>query len=81
MLKPSTFLISVIALMGLCLNSAVMAQGIPSSIEPSQDNPPLVDPPATTALSPIDGVVGHLGFGYFTDEAPIGVRYWLDRKM
>jgi hypothetical protein len=30
-------------------------------------------------LSPIDGVVGHFGLGYFTSAAPIGVRYWLDR--
>lgn len=29
--------------------------------------------------SPIDGVVGHYGFGYFTGTAPLGVRYWFDR--
>ncbi len=31
------------------------------------------------ALSPIDGVVGHYGLGYFTNTAPLGVRYWMDR--
>ena len=30
-------------------------------------------------LSPIDGVVGHFGLGYFTSAAPVGMRYWLDR--
>lgn len=30
--------------------------------------------------SPIDGVVGHVGFGYFTGTAPLGVRYWLTRN-
>ncbi|MEE8408672.1 MAG: hypothetical protein V3T05_03610 [Myxococcota bacterium] len=30
--------------------------------------------------SPIDGVVGHLGLGYFTGFAPVGVRYWFDRE-
>lgn len=29
--------------------------------------------------SPIDGVVGHYGFGYFTGSAPVGLRYWMDR--
>ncbi len=29
--------------------------------------------------SPIDGVVGHLGFGYFSGTAPLGGRYWLTR--
>ncbi|MEL6339461.1 MAG: hypothetical protein AAFP04_08365 [Myxococcota bacterium] len=32
-------------------------------------------------LSPIDGVVGHLGFGYFTGSAPLGVRYWFTRNQ
>lgn len=35
--------------------------------------------PAADGRSPIDGVVGHFGFGYFTGDAPLGVRYWLDR--
>ena len=29
-----------------------------------------------TLISPLDGVVGHLGIGYFTDFAPLGLRYW-----
>ncbi len=29
--------------------------------------------------SPIDGVVGHYGIGYFTSSAPLGLRYWTDR--
>lgn len=29
----------------------------------------------------IPDVVGHLGFGYFTTTAPIGVRYWFSEKM
>lgn len=78
MVKRNPFTFMAIALVGLCLNAPVMAQGIPSSIEPSQDSPPPTPP---SSLSPIDGVVGHWGFGYFTEEAPIGVRYWLDRKL
>lgn len=30
--------------------------------------------------SPIDGVVGHYGIGYFTSSAPLGGRYWTDRN-
>ncbi len=35
-------------------------------------------PSANPALliSPLDAVTGHLGFGYFTDFAPLGLRYW-----
>lgn len=29
--------------------------------------------------SPVDGVVGKLGLGYFTNSAPLGIRYWFDR--
>ena len=29
--------------------------------------------------SPIDGVKGHVGLGYFTDFAPLGIRYWSSR--
>lgn len=29
--------------------------------------------------SPIDGVKGHIGIGYFTDFAPLGMRYWFTR--
>ncbi len=36
-------------------------------------------PEGSSGLSPTDGVVGHIGFGYFTGTAPLGVRYWLDR--
>jgi hypothetical protein len=49
-------------------------------------NAPATAPPTEGAkdghaddLSPIDGVVGHFGLGYFTNTAPIGMRYWLDR--
>ena len=38
-------------------------------------NPSPGIPPAAL-ISPLDGVVGHLGFGYFTDFAPLGLRYW-----
>ena len=82
MLKRNPFIFMVIALAGLCLNAPVMAQGIPSSIQPSQDSPPPTEPTvSSSSLSPIDGVIGHWGFGYFTEDAPIGVRYWLDRKL
>ena len=29
-----------------------------------------------TPTTPTDAVEGHLGLGYFTDLAPLGVRYW-----
>jgi len=29
--------------------------------------------------SPIDGVMGHFGLGYFSGSAPVGMRYWMDR--
>lgn len=35
---------------------------------------------ADDGRSPIDGVVGHIGLGYFTGDAPIGLRYWWDRE-
>jgi hypothetical protein len=28
--------------------------------------------------SPIDGVMGHFGLGYFSGSAPVGMRYWMD---
>lgn len=46
---------------------------------PEPQPEPEPEPEATTGRSPIDGVVGHLGFGYFTGTAPLGLRYWLDR--
>ena len=36
-------------------------------------------PSGSSGRSPIDGVKGHLGLGYFTNTAPIGVRYWMSR--
>lgn len=41
-------------------------------VQPGEEVPP-------EERSPIDGVVGHIGIGYFTDFAPIGVRYWFTR--
>ena len=38
----------------------------------------VIDP---SERSPIDGVKGHVGIGYFTDFAPLGMRYWLSRGM
>ena len=35
---------------------------------------------ADDGRSPIDGVVGHIGLGYFTGDAPLGLRYWWDRE-
>ena len=29
-----------------------------------------------TTITPIDAIEGRLGLGYFTDFAPLGVRYW-----
>jgi hypothetical protein len=44
--------------------------------------PPPASTPAETASddrSPIDGVMGHFGLGYFSGSAPVGMRYWMDR--
>lgn len=38
------------------------------------NQPPTIKP--ATLISPLDGVVGHFGIGYFTDFAPLGLRYW-----
>lgn len=68
----------------LCFGSAfpASAQEGSSSLVPSQEiTPDKNASPSAIALSPLDGVVGHFGFGYFTENAPIGVRYWLDRKL
>jgi hypothetical protein len=35
---------------------------------------------ADDGRSPIDALVGHLGLGYFTGDAPLGVRYWWNRE-
>jgi len=35
---------------------------------------------ADDGRSPIDGVVGHIGLGYFTGDAPLGLRYWWNRE-
>lgn len=52
----------------------------PAAPEPKSSFNPDDDPTARPdGRSPIDGVVGHFGFGYFTGDAPLGVRYWLDR--
>lgn len=32
--------------------------------------------PSDALRSPLEGVVGHVGVGYFTDFAPLGLRYW-----
>jgi hypothetical protein len=32
-----------------------------------------------TDRSPLDGVQGHWGLGYFTTVAPLGMRYWFDK--
>ncbi|MEL6547902.1 MAG: hypothetical protein AAFQ82_24970, partial [Myxococcota bacterium] len=57
-------------------------QATPTSDESAPAAEPETEPapaPTPAGRSPIDGVVGHLGFGYFTGDAPLGVRYWLDR--
>ncbi|MEM6733346.1 MAG: hypothetical protein AAF658_17435 [Myxococcota bacterium] len=52
----------------------------PTQLEEQPEEPTAPAAPiASDGRSPIDGVVGHYGFGYFTGAAPLGVRYWLDR--
>jgi hypothetical protein len=62
--------------------------------EPATESPPAEAAPADepTAAegdeeidpaerSPIDGVKGHIGIGYFTDFAPLGMRLWFTRDI
>ena len=78
-----------ISLMALILSSLVAAPALAQS--ETQAEPALAPaPPETIALnpapaanpalmiSPLDAVKGHLGFGYFTDFAPLGLRYWFN---
>ncbi len=54
----------------------------PTSASPATRGATLAEQDLTDEnLSPIDGVVGHLGFGYFTGSAPLGVRYWFTRDQ
>jgi hypothetical protein len=46
----------------------------------AQDATLTVPVTADDGRSPIDGVVGHIGLGYFTGDAPIGMRYWWNRE-
>ena len=54
----------------------------------AQDQPQLINMPSSASQSstaedgrsPIDGVVRHLGLGYFTGETPLGLRYWWNRE-
>ncbi len=32
-------------------------------------------------LSPLDNVKNHVGIGYFTGQAPLGARYWMNRNF
>jgi len=46
-----------------------------------KDAPPPAPPMGATEStdrSPIDGVMGHFGLGYFSGSAPVGMRYWMD---
>jgi hypothetical protein len=45
------------------------------------DDEPEAAAVAPEGKSPIDGVQGHLGIGYFTGFAPVGIRYWMDRQV
>jgi hypothetical protein len=44
-----------------------------------KEGPAAKAPAPSGDRSPIDGVMGHFGIGYFTGDAPVGVRYWMDR--
>jgi hypothetical protein len=58
---------------------SLCAAGEPAVEEPAipKETPPVV----ADGRSPIDAVQGHLGLGYFTGFAPLGVRYWTSRDM
>lgn len=65
--------LSAISLPAIAAEQGNQAQAAPKTVTGESPSP--------SALSPIDGVVGHFGLGYFTENAPIGIRYWLDRKF
>jgi len=47
------------------------------SVAAAQDPPPADMPPmASEGGGSIPDVVGHVGVGYFTTTAPLGIRYW-----
>lgn len=66
---------TLLAVLMLCAPSAYAQDSAPSLLAKDQSSTTADD-----GRSPIDAVVGHLGLGYFTGDAPLGVRYWWDRE-
>ena len=71
----------------LAVPAAAQEEGASEEIEATEVGdesppPPVETSEAATASgdrSPIDGVMGHFGLGYFSGSAPVGMRYWMDR--
>jgi hypothetical protein len=70
----------VVACAVMCVCATTRAQEVPPEAS-SGAQAPSTAASADDGRSPIDGVVGHIGFGYFTGDAPLGVRYWIERDL
>jgi len=71
--------LSVVLAFGLGMAQTAAAEEIRANPVGGADAAAGASGEAATDRSPIDGVLGHYGIGYFTSSAPIGGRLWTER--